>query len=78
VLGEEIRKARLAAGLTQEELGFRAGVTRNYVSMMELETNSPTVSTLFRVCEALGVKASVMLAAVESKRARKQDRRRDR
>jgi transcriptional regulator with XRE-family HTH domain len=76
VLGEELRKARLAAGLTQEELGFRAGVTRNYVSMMELGTNSPTVNTLFRVCDALGIKASALIASVESRRGRKADRRR--
>jgi len=37
VIGEEIRKARLAANLSQEELGFKANLSRNYISMVEIE-----------------------------------------
>ena len=65
MIGEEIRKARKAAGLSQEELGFRAGLTRNYISMVELNQNSPTLDTLFKICRALGVRASALVAKVE-------------
>jgi transcriptional regulator with XRE-family HTH domain len=68
VLGDELRIARLKAGLTQEELAHRAGVTRNYVSMLELDQSSPTVETLLRVCNALGIKASKVISKVESVR----------
>ena len=71
MLGEQIRKARLAAGLTQEALAFKAGVTRNYVRLVELGTNSPTVNTLMRMCDALDVPASTLIAAVEAGRERK-------
>jgi len=57
VIGEEIRNARIAAGLSQEELGFKAKLSRNYVSMVELNQNSPTLETLVRLCQALGVRA---------------------
>ncbi len=65
MLGEELRKARLSARLTQEELAFKADVSRNYVSLLELGEKSPTVQTLLRICKALGVKASSIIARVE-------------
>jgi transcriptional regulator with XRE-family HTH domain len=65
VIGEEIRKARKRAGLSQEDLAFRANVTRNYVSLVELNQHSPTLDTLIRICHALGVKASTLVDKVE-------------
>ena len=54
MLGEEIRKARLDADLTQEELAFKAAVSRQYVSLLELNQKSPTVDVLIRLCKAMG------------------------
>lgn len=65
MLGEAIRKARQRAGLTQEELAFRAAISRNYVSLLELGQRSPTVDTLLRVAAALGTKASTLIEHVE-------------
>ena len=65
MLGDEIRKARTAAGLSQEELAFRAKLSRNYISLLELNEKSPTVQVLFRLCNALGVKASKLIERVE-------------
>ena len=48
MLGDEIRKARRKAGVTQEELAFRAGISRQYVSLLELGRKSPTVFVLLR------------------------------
>lgn len=56
----------MAAGLTQDELASKARVSRNYVSLLELNQKSPTVQVLLRVCKALGVRASKILARVES------------
>ena len=64
-LGGELKKARLAAGVTQEELAFKAEISRNYVSLLELDEKSPTVQVLLRVCRALGVKASKIMSRVE-------------
>ena len=64
-LGEELRKAREAAGLTQEKLAFNADVSRNYISLLEREDKSPTVKLLLRLCKALGVKASTIVARIE-------------
>jgi transcriptional regulator with XRE-family HTH domain len=71
MLGEELRKARLEAGLTQEDLAFRARVSRNYVSLLELGAKSPTVETLDRICRAMGVRASVVMARWERRRGKR-------
>ena len=71
MLGEEIRKSRLASGFTQEELAFEAGISRNYVSLLELNQKSPTVDVLLRICDAMGVSAAKIIARVERKRKAK-------
>lgn len=65
MLGEEIRKARMKAGLTQEELAFRAGISRQYVSLLELDQKSPTVDLLIRVCKAMGASAGQIIRRME-------------
>ena len=68
MLGEELRKARESAGLTQERLAFRAGLSRPYVSQLERDLKSPTLHALFRLCDALGLRASELVARVERAR----------
>jgi transcriptional regulator with XRE-family HTH domain len=57
------------AGLTQEALAFRAGLDRSYISQLEHDHKSPTLDTLFLLCDALGVRASELIARVEQRRA---------
>lgn len=70
MLGDEIRKERLRAKLTQEQLAARAGVSRNYVSLLELNEKSPTVKMLFRLCGVLRVRPSSLIARVEPREGR--------
>ena len=65
MLGEEIRKARVKAGLTQEKLAFKAGVSRQYVSLLELNAKSPTVDMLIRLCRAMDASAGKIIARME-------------
>lgn len=46
---------------------------RTYISDIENDKVSPTVDMLERLCKALGVRASEMLARVESGRNRADD-----
>lgn len=64
-LGNELRQARRAAGLTQEQLAVAAKVDRGYISELENDHQSPTVAMLSRLCEPLGVRPSALLARVE-------------
>jgi transcriptional regulator with XRE-family HTH domain len=58
MLGQEIRQARLKAGITQEELAVMARVTREYVSLLELNKRMPTLPVYVRICRALGISAA--------------------
>jgi transcriptional regulator with XRE-family HTH domain len=65
MLGKELRQAREKAGMTQEQLAFRARVDRTYISILERDKKSPTVITLLRICRALKVPASQIIARIE-------------
>ena len=65
MIGEKLRQARLAADLTQEELAFAADVSRNYVSLLELNQKSPTVDVLIRLCKAMDVSAGEIIRQLE-------------
>jgi transcriptional regulator with XRE-family HTH domain len=71
MMGEELRKAREQAGLAQEQLSFRAGLSRPYISQLERDMKSPTVETLFRICDALNVSAADIVGRVDAARTRK-------
>ena len=75
MLGEELRTARLAANLTQEKLGDEAGISRNYVSLLELNRKSPTVDLLLGLCDTLGVSAADLIRRVENDAPRRRRRR---
>ena len=63
--GQALRGLRLAAGLSQEQLGLESGVQRNFISLIETGQNQPTVSTIFKLAAALDVKPSHLMAATE-------------
>ena len=64
--GPILRQYRLAADLTQEELGARLGYeTANYVSCLEIGTRKPSVELLFKIAAVLDVKASQIIIAME-------------
>lgn len=69
MFGTELRLAREARGLSQENLAFMAGVHRTYVSLLERDQKSPTLSMLFRLCAALEVSPSELIARVEKRLA---------
>lgn len=65
-IGDVLRQARLAKGLTQESLAFSADVDRTYVSLLENGHKSPTVEMLHRIGVALGVAASELVRRAEA------------
>ena len=63
--GMVLRKSRLAAGLSQEQLGLESGVQRNFISLIETGQNQPTIATLFKLASALNVKPSKLISETE-------------
>jgi transcriptional regulator with XRE-family HTH domain len=68
--GRVLRRYRRAAGFTQEQLAFEADVQRNYISLMELGRNQPTITTIFKLARALDCSPGAMVHAVEEEGAR--------
>ncbi|MDK2747546.1 MAG: helix-turn-helix domain-containing protein [Brevundimonas sp.] len=61
LLGKNVRALRDQAGLSQEELAFRASMKRSYLSDLERGTRNPSVRALGRLAVALGVHPSKLL-----------------
>lgn len=62
--GHALRARRQAGGLTQEALAAAADLARNYVSELERGTKSPSLRTIFRLCEQLRVSPVVLMSEV--------------
>ena len=54
-LGDFIQKCRQQYGWTQEELGWRTGITREHVGRIERGTCVPSVQTLYDLEKALNL-----------------------
>ena len=67
LFGRELTKRRRKLGISQEELGFRAGIHRTYVSQMERGIKSPTLTVILKLSKALHCSAAQLVAAVESR-----------
>jgi len=68
--GKVLRKLRLKAGLTQEQLALDADIRRTYVSLIELGQNQPTVTTIFKISKALKISPSKLIKLVETETLR--------
>ncbi len=60
-IAQELRLARMTGGLTQAEVGRRAGLTQEYVSAVERATVSGSLDALCRVAAACGHDLTVRL-----------------
>jgi transcriptional regulator with XRE-family HTH domain len=61
VVGQNVRRAREAMGLSQEELGDVAELDRTYVSGVERGIRNPTIKVLARLADALKIAPSDLL-----------------
>lgn len=57
-LGDKVRRLRLKQGLSQEELGFRSGLHRTYISDIERGERNVSVVNVQKIAEVLGVSVS--------------------
>lgn len=59
--GENLRAVRAQAGLSQEEVGFRASLHRTEVGLLERGARVPRIDTLIKIAAALGVRIDCAL-----------------
>ncbi len=56
--GNRIRELRLKRGLSQERLALNADITPAYLGLLERGKKNPTVLTIERLCQAMGISLS--------------------
>jgi transcriptional regulator with XRE-family HTH domain len=61
ILAENLKRHRLATGLSQEELAHRAEIDRTYVSSLERCQYAATVDVIEKLARELGVEAAELL-----------------
>jgi len=61
LVGERIRKLRIEAGLSQEELGRASKMSTSYISRLETGEVNPTVDALTRIVRVFGLSIDGLL-----------------
>jgi transcriptional regulator with XRE-family HTH domain len=62
-----LREKRKDQGFSQEALALEAGIDRNFVSLLERGLNQPSLSTIFKLADALKLKPSDLVMDLEKK-----------
>lgn len=70
LLGANLRRWRLRRGFSLEKLATGSGVSRSMLSQIELGKTTPTIRTLWRIVNALGVPFAALLEDGTSHRTR--------
>lgn len=73
--GIVLRRLRLEACLTQEQLGLEADLRRTYVSILELGHQQPTLTTILKLAAALGTSGQELVRLAEAELPRVKPRR---
>ena len=71
IVGLVIQRFREQRGQSQELLSGLAGIGRTHLSAIERGQRKPTLETFWRISEALGLKPSVLMAAIEEEMQKK-------
>nr|DAE02181.1 MAG TPA: helix-turn-helix domain protein [Myoviridae sp. ctiil21] len=64
-IGDKIREARKAAGLTQVELAKKTSLSRSYIGDIEKNRYNPSVTTLQLIATATGTTMAFLLDGAE-------------
>ena len=56
-----IRRYRDAAGLSQQELADQVGISKSYISSLELGYRAPSLNLLVKISQTLGIKPGKMV-----------------
>ncbi|MBQ3701898.1 MAG: helix-turn-helix transcriptional regulator [Oscillospiraceae bacterium] len=65
VVGRVIQDYREQKGLSQEVVSGFADIGRTHLSAIERGERKPTLETYFRICDALQVRPSELMAKIE-------------
>lgn len=73
-LGARLRNARESSRLSLGEAAERAGVTKSFLSRVERDLTSPSISSLLDICDAVGVSPADLFQVPRTTLVRRGDR----
>jgi transcriptional regulator with XRE-family HTH domain len=65
-IGRNLKEERLRAGMSQKELADKVGLTASFVSQLENDQVSPSLTTFMQLCKALGINPGRFLNTEEA------------
>ena len=63
--GKNLKSRRCSSNLSQEQLGLKSGLSRPYISELEMGKKDPSLFTIFKLSDALKVKPSFFIEEIE-------------
>ena len=66
IIGAKLRSSRIAQGLTIAQLAEAVGLTKGFISRVERDETSPSVSTLVTICQVLSLPIGALFEAPET------------
>ena len=66
IVGDIIQKFREKKGMSQELVSGLAGIGRTHLSAIERGERKPTLETFYKIGQAMEIRPSVLLAAIEA------------
>ncbi len=54
-IGKKVQRLRQAYKMSLDDLALRSNVSKSVLSQVERDQNNPTLSTIWRICQALGI-----------------------
>jgi transcriptional regulator with XRE-family HTH domain len=73
LFGRAVRESRDALGISQEELAARSKLHRTYVAGVERGIRNPSLKSIARIAEGLGMTVSVLFQRMERMRRGRAD-----
>ena len=66
LFGPLLRKLRIEAGFSQEQLAAMCGMDRSAISLLERQKNHPSLASLVLISEAFGMTAAELIRQIEN------------
>jgi transcriptional regulator with XRE-family HTH domain len=66
LVGRRLREARRGRGFTLDHVAAAAGFTKSFLSAVERGETSPSIGSLYAICEVLGITMSALFEPVEA------------
>ena len=66
LIGIRVKEARILMGISQEQLSWDTNLSASYISLIETGKKKPSLGSLLRISNTLGITIDELLSVLES------------